>query len=218
MVTLLHGNNTLASRRYLLDFKTKFNGEVEEVDGRRLTEKDLNEALSSLPMFFAKKLLVIQHAPRENILKKLNNSPKEAEVIIWAEKRLNLKLNQIKVLEFKETSELTSFKLAEAAANKNVKAALETLERLLSEKCPPELIVGALHREIRLLILAQEGSLAAPLPSFVVKKIEKRSSNWEVNRLKEVLEDLLNLDERVKTGKTDFRLGMIMWLLNLEKG
>ncbi|MCL5411313.1 MAG: hypothetical protein M1150_01040 [Patescibacteria group bacterium] len=217
MLTIIHGNNLLASRKYLLDLKSKFEGEVETVNGRDLTLKALEEILSRSPLFSEKKILIIEYFPKELILKKvIDVSSNKIDVIIWVDKRVETKLPKAKILEFKELTEENTFKLAELVGFKNQKLALKLLEKLLSEKSPPEFIVASLERELRLLMAAKEDALTgSKVHPFVIKKMKERAKSWEVEEIKKALEDLVVLDLNLKTRKTDFRMSFTTWLFNI---
>ena len=98
-----------------------------------------------------------------------------------------------------------------AIADKNQKKALQLYYDLLTLKEPPMRILALIGRQFNLLLqvkeLRKKGyspqviSEKTGLHGFVVGKYEKQAMRFQMKELRQALEDCVNADENVKTGK-----------------
>jgi len=98
MITLLHGENTEASRAELLRLKSTYtDAEIREIDGRGLDEAMLIQALESKSLFSQSTVVIIENLfgklgrkiklieALASILKKSGNS---TTIILWENKEV----------------------------------------------------------------------------------------------------------------------------------
>lgn len=95
MITILHGDNTVASRKELDRIKAEFSGEIITLEGKTLSETDFIQATQSQSIFNDKKLVVIDG------MTKLELTETACDVVIWEGKSLKIGDKNIKALEFK---------------------------------------------------------------------------------------------------------------------
>lgn len=211
MWTIIHGDNLVASYTYLLNLKKNFKGEVKELGAKGLDEKELKEVIGQTGLFNASKLVVITGLPSLSIFKLAPLLEKE-ELVIWVDKKVNLPGVKAKILEFKDTTSKANFKLADNFSNQDLKGCLKELENLLKEKTPPELIIGILARQIRLMIQVKEGELGGINP-YVASKLKGTVPKWQLVGLEKSMEKLLEVDHQIKTGRMEARLALFNYLL-----
>lgn len=128
MITLLHGENTTASRKKLEEIKAGFTGEIVVLDGKTVTETEFVQATQSQSMFDQKRLVVVEGIPSFEI-KNL-----EEEVVFWENKKIanseSLKsLKSLKVEEFKTPAII--FKLTDSLRPGNGKGAVRVFRECL---------------------------------------------------------------------------------------
>ena len=116
MITIIHGENILASRKELEKIKSEFKGEILELDGATLTENIFIQATQSSSMFENSKLIIIDGLP------KIELKDDGCDVIIWAGKKITPPKNA-KVLEFKTPPSI--FKFLNNMTVPNFRAALK---------------------------------------------------------------------------------------------
>lgn len=139
MITVIHGDNFVLSRNYLLQNSS----DAIRLEAAALTAEMLTQTLESTSLFSAAKILVINHLPKDvflDILSKHLDSP----VFIWEKKSLTstvskklIKLGFI-LKEFKLTKKLWQFL--------NTFSLKDLHETLLTE--PIELVFYLLHRRV----------------------------------------------------------------------
>jgi DNA polymerase-3 subunit delta len=125
-------------------------------------------------------------------------------------------------------AESNIFDLVDAVGNRNGKQAAELLQQKLGEGAEPFLIFSMIVRQFRLLIqvkeLAETG-LRAPaiskelkLHSFVAGKVFQQSQSFSLTQLEQIYAHLLDVDVRVKTGKTDMITALNLLVFGLAVG
>ncbi|MBI3558819.1 hypothetical protein HY085_00315 [Candidatus Gottesmanbacteria bacterium] len=116
MITIIHGENILASRKELEKIKNEFKGEILELDGATLTENIFIQATQSQPIFESSRLVVIDGMP------KIDLKDEGFDVLIWVGKKITPPKNA-KVLEFKTPPSI--FKFLNNMTVTNFRAALK---------------------------------------------------------------------------------------------
>ena len=102
MITILHGQNLVASRKELQRIKDDFRGEIISLDGKNLTETDFIQATSSNSMFSTNRLVVIEGLPKVDLIDVTSN------LVIWEDKKVVCPKG-IKNLEFKIPQTIWNF-------------------------------------------------------------------------------------------------------------
>lgn len=123
--------------------------------------------------------------------------------------------------------EVKIFELLDALCMKNLAKALGLYESLLTTNEPPMRILFMITRQFRLiykvkLMLKDNANTAAignqiGLRGFVVNNLIKQSKYFSLEVLKQALEDCLNADISIKTGKMDGKLALEMILVKYAK-
>jgi hypothetical protein len=101
MITLLHGENIVASRKKLSDLKSAYE-EVLELNGKTASETDFVQATQSQSMFAAKKLVVIEGIPKFEL------KVPTCDVVIWEDKKIK-NTEGFSALEFKTPASVFTF-------------------------------------------------------------------------------------------------------------
>jgi hypothetical protein len=214
MVTLLHGDNLIASYTKLQSLKNDFDGEIVTLEAKSLTPKLLQETIGQTALFHASKLVVIEGLPKANVIGVINQVGDQAEIIIWLDRKTAASSLKAKTLEFKDSSSQTSFKLADSLTSRDLKGALRELKRLLEDKTPPELIIGILARQLRLIIQVLDKETSSLNP-YVAGKIKENLNSWTKTELKRGLEQLLKVDHQIKTGRMEASHALFNYLTDL---
>ncbi len=116
MITLLHGENLIASRQELNKIKTKFKGEIVDLDGATLSETNFIQATQSNSMFGDARLVIIENIPKFDL------PETTIEVVIWVGKKVTPPKN-VTNLEFKTPPSI--FKFLNNMTVPNFRAALK---------------------------------------------------------------------------------------------
>ncbi|MCL4397544.1 hypothetical protein M1403_00770 [Patescibacteria group bacterium] len=102
MITILHGENSAASRKELEKIKNEFSGEIVSLDGATVSETDYIQATQSGPMFANDRLIIIEGLPKFDL-----GNP-QAEVIVWSGKKITPP-KTAKALEFRISQTIWKF-------------------------------------------------------------------------------------------------------------
>lgn len=115
------------------------------------------------------------------------------------------------------------FDMIHAISEKRQKKALEYYYELLTLKEPPMRILFLMAREYHLLLMIKqlsiEGKASAEiakqtkLPAFLMGKYLSQAKQMETGELKRTIEECVEKEEAVKTGKIDDRLGVELLII-----
>ena len=201
MIYLIHGQNQVDSRRFLVRLKSNYQN-IESTSGKHLTGDELKRSLPKLShsLFGDKSAFLIEGFKGEwQILP--NKLPENLDIILWAENKVELGKVKVNNFLFHAVTKATVFKLADAILFKREKEALMLAAELISTKEPNEKIIGALGRGFYLVYCAKEGALTGTqLATFAQKKIKDQSKLWSKIALKKALIYLLWSDVALKEG------------------
>jgi DNA polymerase-3 subunit delta len=115
--------------------------------------------------------------------------------------------------------EAENFGLANAIGQRNARRAYDQLHKLLDEGKHPMAILGSIVAQVRGLLevkdMAERG-LSPPeiakikdwKSDYAVKIRLKEAANFSMSRLEEILEILLEIDLKIKTGRIDSLLAL----------
>jgi DNA polymerase III delta subunit len=95
MITILHGDNIVASRKELDRIKTEFVGEVITLDGKTASETDYIQATQSASLFGDKKLVIVEGLPKFDLVQAA------VDVVVWEGKSVNVNVPGATIKEFK---------------------------------------------------------------------------------------------------------------------
>lgn len=125
------------------------------------------------------------------------------------------------VSQAKETS---IFELVDAVATRRQGAAMQALERLLTQGAPPPVAMTMLARQLRLMTQvkalaarnAGDDEIMAALGTrsdFVVRKTKEQARSYSIEALRQLYERLLETDLAIKTGAVSDELGLEMFVV-----
>ncbi len=120
------------------------------------------------------------------------------------------------------------FDMVRAVTEKNQKRALELYYDLLTLKEPPMRILFLLAKQLRQLLLtkkmsgegASQNEIATRLgvPSFVVRNISACARSYTVEELEQAVEDFVDAEEAVKTGRLGDVLSVELLIVKYSSG
>lgn len=198
MIYLVHGEDIVSSKNFLLKFKESYSS-VDTVSLKNA--KNLNDVLpTGKGLFSEKKLVVLESFPLKKDLKLSKNL--DYDVLLWFGDSITVPNWVDKNWYFKQNQSISSFKLVDYVFYGQEKQALEILRDLLRDTKEREMIVGSLVRQMRLLALAINGEVAEVSKSeFLREKIKNQAKNWNFRKIRAGLIYLLKTDLWLKQGK-----------------
>lgn len=207
MITLLHGDNVVASRSFLTSLKKKY------PQTKNFSVKSVNELIDHLviqTMLVQEELVVVEGYSKE-LLERIKEAQTTKEVVLWSEKTVSSPPRDIKVLEFKGNFKGNAYKLVDSVGLKDLKKSLVILEALEKEKFPFEIIIGTLYRQFKLILAFKERE-SLPVADFIKEKLAKQSPRWAIQELILAIKGLAALDEKIKTGQVSAGIGLTYFL------
>lgn len=190
MITVLHGENIVASRKELDRIKSEFSGEIISLEGKNISETDFIQATQSASLLAEKRLVVVENGP-ELTLKNV-----KGDVIFWYDKELGKKslenFTQSRIQLFK--IETIIFKFCDALLPGNGKKSVELFRDCL-KTMEPEYIFIMIVRQFRLML---NPTMATP---WQQSKMLSASKAFGQEKLKKVYNQLLQMDYQAKTGQ-----------------
>jgi hypothetical protein len=201
MIYLIHGQNQVDSRRYLVRLKSNYDN-IETISGKRLSVFELKKILQQIShhLFSTKTAIVIEQFVGDwQVFPE--KTPQGVDIILWTDKKISVGKTRVKSFLFDRVKRPTAFKLADAVLFRREREALTIASQLLSFKEPPEKIIGALSRGLYLVYIAKSNSLLGTrLPDFAKEKILDQAKLWRKTTLKRALLYLLKSDLAIKEG------------------
>ena len=209
MITLIHGQNTIASRQFLVELIEK-----EKKDGQVLVrfEKDdqtvsrATQLLAGENLFGQKTTLLLENYLKgksdksldfESHLKKIN-----ASIIIWEDDQRPVsslsRFPGARVLEFKLTSSV--FKLLDGLSPASPESNLQLFHQSLKTAAPEMIFVMLAKRFVDLL------SPPSKLAEWQKARLLAQSKHFPQTKLKEVIKNLLAIDLLQKTSSSPLSL------------
>ncbi|MEA2056795.1 MAG: hypothetical protein U9O78_03795 [Patescibacteria group bacterium] len=222
MITILHGENNIASRQKLVEImnQAKKNGVViKRLEAEKLEPPILEEQLVKSDLFGNQRLVVIEklHSLRRSKKKKVlikMVSQSQVDVCLWESRKLTKtmlkKISAQKVKLFKISGSIFDWLDSIGASNKEKQ--LKLLKQALI-KNDEYMCFAMLARQIRLLIKAKDGGKVAG-PPFVVRKIKRQANQFSFRQLLRIHQQLFEIDKRTKTSTNILTLKQrLQWLI-----
>ncbi len=214
MLTIICGEDTIASRAYLQEAIQKY--KEKEYDVYRIAADQIGEIpqenAESLSLFGLKKAYIVENLNKllkrgksEKLLKTLETL-KDVQLIDWEDgiSKRELKLQGYgTVKEFKLPRNI--FYLIESCYPSNLKPFLELFRTMVDNQNEMFLYI-MLVRQIRNLILVQPGFPPSSLQSWQVAKLKKQVSFWNKENLIDFYDKLIGLETGLKTGTNPYSL------------
>ncbi|OGY24125.1 MAG: hypothetical protein A2172_01105 [Candidatus Woykebacteria bacterium RBG_13_40_15] len=202
MIYLIHGQNQVDSRRFLIRLRSNYKN-IRVIPGKNLNDKDFLKLIKEYnqPLFEGREAILIEEFDGNwDILPK--QEIKGIDIILWADRKIDKLVPKTKTFLFEQQKKLSAFKLVDAVLYKDEKEALVILDTLLKKKEPGEKIIGAFLRGFGLLYCAKTGSLEkAKIPLFASERIKEQEKNWNKAEIKRALLNLIYADVTVKGGQ-----------------
>jgi len=207
MITLLHGDNTEASRVELNRLRDLAKDiEIRGIDGRNIDSALLTQSLESKSLFGGDMLVVI-----ERLFGKLGRQIKrmseycaivtssDGDIVMWEDKELsasvikqlgtgvNVRLFKLPVLIFQFLDSLQ----------------LDTFAKLMETEAP-ELVFSMLIKRVRQLIAIADGGEPAGLQGWQVRRLTTQAKSFTMNQLISLYEKLGRAEYELKSGASPF--------------
>lgn len=218
-MVILHGENTVLSRRKLTNFSQRFKGEIVRLDGEKMSLTDLKQAVEANSLFDQKRLVIIENLftrrpsqEKEKLLKYLKEQ-KPTNLIIWERKTIDgrslisFRFAQIE----KFVIPATIFKFLDSLSPNNKKNALNFFHQNLYQEAP-EMVFYMLTRQIRNLLIVKdlgEKGLEKMAP-WQKAKLARQAKQFNLKQLLSFYQQLLKIDWQQKTGQA--AMPLIFWL------
>jgi len=221
MITILHGENTLASRnRFVLLKSEAQDADIISLEGKGLRLPTVEEALMTTSLFNQKRLVVIENLfsnlrtgkTKDEVVLFLSDPSLPSDVLIWEGKSVGpslLKIKKIKQVVI-ESFDLpkTIFRFTDALTPGSTGEALYYFAETLKTTAV-EVIFAMLIRQFRLMTAL---SLRSEIPELTKmnpwqkSKLSRQEKQYTSKRLIQLYKDLMIIDFQVKTGRTPFVL------------
>ncbi|QQG43883.1 MAG: hypothetical protein HYW86_03355 [Candidatus Roizmanbacteria bacterium] len=209
MITIICGEDTVASRNYFQELKNKYSQKGFEI--KDIASKDIPEAIKSdqtVSLFSSKIIFFI--ANLNSFLSKSANKElletfedlaksKDVEIVDWEEDKglRDIKIARLgKLKEFKPQKNI--FQLLDALCPGNKTKFIELLNTV-SEKSEDLFIFTMLARHTRSLILAHIGEFTSKIQLWQKGKLVSQTRRWQIEKLLAFYEGLFRIDLSTKT-------------------
>ena len=224
-MTILHGENTVASREHLttlISAAKQAGTAIERVESTQLTRSDLEILMGSTDLFGTQKLLIIEQlhslpkSKRKDELITLLAKPTQHSIILWEKRALTPTMLKAfpgaTVNEYKASSSL--FNWLDSLSNSGEKTKKLTLLHEALQKDGEYLCFTLLVRHIRLLLLAKAGGTLKG-PPFLTAKYKKQAQVFSESQLRMLHTRLVTLDDQAKSSRLSLNLESQLDLLTI---
>lgn len=211
MITLLHGENLVASRARFQALQDAADGTVISIDLATSTGSDPLAALQTTGLFSEKQFAAIENAVVSKSVEKLAPyNLADSDAVFWEGKQLTSTqiagfqkiFPNTTVLEFK--IDPVVFKFVDSLRPGNNQEMVDLFRRY-QKTDPPEVIFTMLVRQFRLLILSSTNEKTGPDEwlrlSWQKTKLASQAKAFPGNLLLRKYQELSNIDYRSKTGQ-----------------
>lgn len=218
MLTLLHGDNTEASRAELVRLRTSAKDkEVRILDGKKVDTLGLTQALESSSLFGNDLLIVI-----ENLLGSFGKKTKNADAVIATLLQASTSVDVI-LWEDKEVSKTMLDRLGKSATIKvfsipviifqfldglrphGATQSLHLFQTLMQTE-PSEVVFTMIVRRIRQLIMIADGIQPEKMQGWQASRLTSQAKLFTMEQLVSMHTALRSMEYSLKTGSTPFAL------------
>lgn len=211
MITVLHGDDIITSRKKLTYLKEQFkDGEVLQFEGGKTNVTDVVQVFESASLFAKKRLIVLERfletKDRTLIASILNHLKKSThEVVFWEPKEIKRELltlfpKQANIFFFKQEQAL--FQFLDSIKTGNARYSLPLLHQVLKKESE-ELVFYMVVRQFRLLLsIASKAAISEikRLAPWQRSKLERQARQFTSDRLLLFYRKLFQIEREVKTG------------------
>ena len=215
MLTIICGEDTIASRNYFVSLKKDFLTKGFDIRDIKFEEiKEIPRWLAESPtLFFQKKVFFSENLNKKikkdnkSMLAELQmvNQMSNADLIDWEGVSVReLKFSKLgKIKEFKPDQSI--FKLLDALYPGNRSDFIKLLGRL-TQDLDENFVFIMLTRYVRNLILLKEGVNPPTLQTWQVRKLQFQAKQWKIENLVNFYEALFKIEIGLKTGSNPFSI------------
>ena len=226
MIRLIHGSDTAASRKKLQDTVNNINGETVYFNGNNLTLSELLLANEAASFFSSAKTIVIENffkgvkqKEKDLIFDYVRKESGQNLIVFWEDREVSSKDKLFKKEEiFKYDFPKLLFKFLDDLGKQPAGVMLNYFHSLRKEK-EAELIFALIVRQFRLLIMMSDAKIVASgkLAPWQITKFRQQAKNFPADSLMQNYRALLNIDYRLKSGLTPFKMDQLIdiFLVNL---
>ncbi len=213
MLTLIHGSDTAASRKFFLEEKGKYSG-VEFLKGSQINLTDLCQLLEGRGLFEDNRAIFIEQflterkksAEKDAVISYLIKQAKNNAIFLWEGKELD----RTTLSQFKEASiklyklSSTLFTLLDGIKPDNGTQLVQLFHKSL-ETSDAEMIFFMLIRQFRILLAISEKatetiSEVSRLAPWQKGKFERQTNLFEKDYLRQLYSKLFQIELAQKTG------------------
>lgn len=223
MITLLHGDDIVSSRKALEALKlSRQQSEVLFLEGPKVSLTDLKQALESSSLLAFSRLVILERflssRPNKEKLVYLASGQFGADLIFWERKKIPpgtiKKLGpQAKVQLFKTPALV--FRFLDGFGSPNRQNSLLLLKKAAFSS-PSSLVFYLLVKRIRDLLLVKGGGEPSRIQAWQLKKLQTQARFFHPGSLERVYRRLLEIDRAEKTGEKRFNLEGELEMLILD--
>lgn len=217
MLTIICGEDNVASRKYFQDIKETFskkNFEIKNIASNEISElkKWLIESptlFSSSRAFFVENLMkYLKKFKTKDHIKELEDIARmrDVELFDWENGLTSRDLKKIAgavIKEFKPSENI--FKLLDACFPTNKTRFINILNRV-EENADENFIFTMLTRHIRNLIIIKENITPPKMQSWQASKLKLQTKFWQLNKLISFYDSLFRIEIRNKTGANPYNI------------
>lgn len=203
MITIIHGDNTVTSRKALVELLDSYREkriDVEQFAAKSLGVSQLEESLGGQSLFGGEKVIVVEElhsqpdsAKRKALVKMLAEA--SVDVIVWEKRVLTAvmlkKFGQAKVDTHKASNILFSW-LDTLGKKNDIQHQLEQLHEICAKESA-QFCFSMICRQIRLLIAATDDGQLKGAP-FIIAKLKKQSQLFSLPQLLQLHSKLLEIE------------------------
>ena len=229
MITLLHGDYVEASRLELTSIITKAVGkETRTLDGKKLDETILIQAMESSSLFGSNVLVIIENlftplGRKTKQIKKftkiLDNNTERIDCVCWEPKELSketLSCFQTKIVIKVFSIPKLIFTFLDAIKMNNSKTPLSLVDELFATSAP-ELVWSMMITRMRQLIQIQSGVTPAKLQAWQVSRLTNQARSFTMDKLLKSYKNMFDMEYALKSGVSPFTFADMIkqWILEL---
>lgn len=197
---LLHGNAKIASRKKLIELKQKFDQNSVVVFEEGTDLQTILGSISTPSLFSDERLIILENPPEDFLNYTLNPVP--YTLILWFDHEVNskkpilgfVKKEKGEILFFPEGKEISVFPFLDLLATKDKKAFLE-LKKLKDAGFDIQYFITMVFYLLRNLAMTPKNA-----PLFVKQKLERQRKNFDLEKIKNLYKEVLEIDFKIKSG------------------
>lgn len=222
MITLIHGEDTSASRKKLQEEKTRVNDfEVVTLNGEALQPPEFILTCESASLFQVKKLIIIENLllggvgqAKQQILEYLSQNKCLYPVILWEGREIDKAVVKKYFLKHKEIfcqPPALLFRFLDSIGTSSGKSLADSFHALLRQE-DPEFIFVMLLRQWRYLIVVKDLAKknVEGLASWQIDKFLRQARFFTLEELIYSYRQLLAMDYKIKSGQTPYSLKQLL--------